>query len=123
MSWQIGYDQKWKRDIGYGVPAVCDHPGCNNQIDRGLSYVCSNSEPYGGDGCGLYFCSLHIMVGGECDRCRKGKPPFNPKPDIAEWIRFKLTDDSWAKWREENPEWVKTHKANAILDAVFTPIE
>lgn len=21
MSWSIGYDEKWQRDIGYGVPA------------------------------------------------------------------------------------------------------
>ena len=28
MGWSIGYDEKWQRDIGYGVPAICDYPGC-----------------------------------------------------------------------------------------------
>jgi hypothetical protein len=46
MSWAIGYDGRWKRDIGYGVPAYCDHPGCNEEIDRGLAHVCGG-EPYG----------------------------------------------------------------------------
>ena len=36
MSWSIGYDDNWDRDIGYGVPAYCDHPGCNEEIDRGF---------------------------------------------------------------------------------------
>jgi hypothetical protein len=44
MGWSIGYDENWKRDIGYGVPAVCDHPKCNKIINRGLSYVCGG-EP------------------------------------------------------------------------------
>src|SRR4051812_7048849 len=26
MGWSIGYDSNWQRDIGYGVPAFCDHP-------------------------------------------------------------------------------------------------
>lgn len=61
MGWSIGYDSKWKRDIGYGVPASCDYPGCDAEIDRGLSYVCGG-EPYGGEvGCGLYFCAAHLL--------------------------------------------------------------
>ena len=39
MGWSIGYDDNWKRDIGYGVPAVCDHPGCNEKIDRYLNII------------------------------------------------------------------------------------
>ncbi len=45
MGWSLGHDNRWGkfgRDIGYGVPAICDHPGCNAEIDRGLSYVCGN---------------------------------------------------------------------------------
>ncbi len=26
MGWSIGYDKNLKRDIGYGVPATCEHP-------------------------------------------------------------------------------------------------
>ena len=55
MGWSLGYDSNWNRDIGYGVPAYCDHPYCNEEIDRGLSYVCGDAL-YGGDrGCGLFF--------------------------------------------------------------------
>jgi len=49
MGWSIGFDSSWNRDIGYGVPAYCDHPKCSKKIDRGLSYVCGG-EPYGGGG-------------------------------------------------------------------------
>lgn len=102
MSWSIGFDKRWKRDIGYGVPAYCDHPGCNEEIDRGLSYVCCGEEPYGGEkGCGLYFCDKHhSAMGGKCERCAKRKKPFSPKPEHPEWIEFKMTDPSWEEWRK-----------------------
>jgi len=112
MSWSIGYDNRWKRDIGYGVPAYCDHPGCNVEIDRGLSFVCGG-EPFGGmDGCGLYFCGLHLRLGmhSACERCKNGKEPFEPKPEHPDWIKHKLTDESWQKWRNENPKEVEKLK-------------
>lgn len=101
MGWAVGFDEHWQRDIGYGVPATCDYPGCGARIDRGLSYVCGG-EPYGGDnGCGLYFCDKHIYCNGKplCERCDVGKEPFEPTPDVAEWIEHKATDPSWAEWR------------------------
>jgi len=115
MGWSIGYDRHWERDIGYGVPALCDHPGCYEAIDRGLSYVCGG-EPYGGeDGCGLYFCSQHLFIERHqpqlCERCSDGKDHFTPKPDTPRWMHHKLTDDSWAQWRAENPEDVERLKA------------
>lgn len=106
MGWSIGYDSNWDRDIGYGVPATCDHPGCTEEIDRGLSYVCGG-EPYGGEhGCGLYFCGEHLYMASpqRCDRCIAGEEPYKPKPDVLEWISWKLTDESWQQWRDENPE-------------------
>lgn len=111
MSWSIGFDSKWQRDIGYGVPAVCDHPECNEEIDRGLSFVCGG-EPYGGDrGCGLFFCEKHLnhheKLPQLCCRCSpRIRKPFTAKPDTPEWINHKLTDESWDVWRFENPEWV-----------------
>lgn len=115
MSWAIGYDIRWKRDVGYGVPATCDHPGCGARIDRGLGYVCGH-DPYGGEhGCGLYFCGQHLGytydADGEdtpmperCERCVNGAEPFEPTPDVAEWVEHKLTDESWGKWRDANPD-------------------
>jgi hypothetical protein len=116
MSWAVGYDTRWGRDIGYGVPAICDRPACGAKIDRGLAYVCGG-EPYGGEhGCGLYFCGEHAAAGpGQlCDRCTAGQPPYEPTPDTAEWLNWKLTDESWAQWREENPEAVE--RARVVLD-------
>lgn len=113
MGWAIGFDRNWNRDIGYGVPAFCDHPKCSEEIDRGLGCVCGG-EPYGGDkGCGLYFCDKH--GGGSprgCPRCRAYKPPYKRiKPEHPEWIAHKLTHESWAAWRAENPD------AVALLEA------
>lgn len=106
MGWSIGYDDNWKRDVGYGVPAYCDHPKCHAEIDRGLDYVCGGG-PYGEsavdgerDGCGLYFCGDH-GAGQLCPRCLAYKPPYkHPKPEHPRWIRHKLTAPSWAKWRQ-----------------------
>ncbi len=131
MSWAVGYDRDWKRDIGYGVPATCDHPDCTAEIHRGLAYVCGG-EPYGGThGCGLYFCENHLGYAytpeGDdlrdtegnhlpqmCARCvanhqNPDAAPeyFTPKPDVREWIEWKLTDDSWRSWRDENPDLVQ----------------
>ena len=108
MGWSIGYDSNHKRDIGYGVPAICDHPDCNKEIDRGLSYVCGGA-PYGGEkGCGLFFCEGHLHIGTGnpqlCERCCNDSPEFEPKPDTQEWKDWKRTHDSWAQWRKENPE-------------------
>ena len=107
MSWAIGYDSRWRRDIGYGVPAHCDHPHCAAEIDRGLAYVCGG-EPYGGDrGCGLYFCYGHLSADAKsvqvCNRCLRHKAPYKrPKPDHPMWVQHKLTHDSWQQWRDGN---------------------
>lgn len=112
MGWATGYDTSWQRDIGYGVPSVCDHPGCTEEINRGLGYVCGG-EPYGGDdGCGLFFCGKHRDASpkGLCERCAAELEPFTPTPDTEDWIRWKLFEDSWRQWRLENPEEVKKMK-------------
>lgn len=105
MGWSIGYDEQWKRDVGYGVPAHCDQPDCIEEIDRGISHVCGG-QIFGGDtGCGLYFCGKHLHGANQrCERCAKRRKPFAPKPDHPDWMRWKLDDESWAIWREENPE-------------------
>ena len=131
MGWSLGWDSDWNRDIGYGVPAYCDHPDCNEEIDRGLSYVCGG-EPYGQPrGCGLYFCGKHLKYYGArvdgriktvqlCERCGpRRRNPFPPKPDHPRWIRHKLTDPSWKKWRKENPgEVIRMKDQLAALRAI-----
>lgn len=109
MSWAIGTG-KDGRDIGYGVPAICDHPDCNTRIDRGISYICGMINTHGEDrGCGLHFCKKHLRsspkFGQLCFRCwPKLRRPFLRKPDVEEWIRHKLTNESWKRWRDENPD-------------------
>lgn len=120
MGWSVGYDEHWKRDIGYGVPAICDHPGCGASIDRGLPYVCGG-QPYGGEhGCGLFFCYEHRLIAGDrrdnaelCTRCYYGRQPYSATPDVAEWVRHKLIDESWAMWRAEHPSFVCNHTKDA----------
>lgn len=105
MSWAVGWDPTWGRDIGYGVPAICDRPACHTAIDRGLAYVCGN-DLYGGEhGCGLFFCYQHGAEA-RCERCEAGEQPFEPTADVPEWMSHKLNDPSWAPWRIENPDQV-----------------
>lgn len=127
MGWSIGFDSNWNRDIGYGVPCICDHPECIEEIDRGLAYVCGG-EPYGGEyGCGLYFCGNHqylphkdMQYGMLCENCSKenGKV-FEPKPDIKEWIEWKLMDESWSQWRKENPDEIEMLVARLNSDKII----
>lgn len=119
MGWSIGFDSNWGRDVGYGVPAVCDHPDCNEKIDRGLGHVCGGN-PYGEpDGCGLFFCGKHLGWSPQlCERCESGEEPFDPKPDAVEWIRWKLTDESWLTWRIDHPDKVAELEAAVEEDAI-----
>lgn len=113
MGWAI-YEVNG-RDCGYSVPAPCDSPDCDEKIDRGLAYVCGTMPGGGEGGCGLYFCPNH--GGGYsdtlCTRCENHQPPYEPRPDIQAWIDWKMTDDSWAGWRAEHPEWVAEHTHDA----------
>lgn len=59
MGWaNCGTDSKG-RPIGYVFPATCDHPGCHNKIDRGLSYACGDMHGEDEISCEGYFCSIH----------------------------------------------------------------
>lgn len=92
------------RDCGYGVPAICDHPRCSAEIDRGVAYKCNYCE--------RFLCSEHLFYGARggrhCTPCAHYKAPYAPKPDVAEWVEWKLTDESWEEWRCANPEEVRT---------------
>jgi hypothetical protein len=51
------------REAGYGVDALCDHPDCGAEIDRGLAYLCGQRPGGYPHGCGDYFCSGHLYLG------------------------------------------------------------
>lgn len=81
MGWaHCGTDEEG-REIGYGIPATCDHPGCNKEIHRGLDYCCGGM--HGGQGyydehhkvwfgCGRYFCYDHLTaLGSLCPECER----------------------------------------------------
>lgn len=113
------YELDKVRDSGYGVPAYCDHPDCDEKIDRGMAHCCG-SEPFSEYGCGLYFCSKHLLWGRvprgtdryvqNCYRCSQYKKPYKPKPEHPEWMRHKLKDPSWNIWRNNNRETVLQYK-------------
>lgn len=118
------------RDCGYGVPAICEHPGCNENIDRGMGYCCG-SAPDSEQGCHMYFCGKHLFYvsrineDGEeehstqlCEICslnfklgddnyKLHAALFPEKPDTEEWCHWKLEHESWQEWRDNNPEDVK----------------
>jgi hypothetical protein len=61
MGWAYCGQDDLGRDIGYGVRATCDYPGCTEEIDRGLGYCCGSMHfRMNGDGCGRYFCDKHL---------------------------------------------------------------
>lgn len=112
------------RFAGYGVPAICEYPKCNEEIDRGVSYACGG-EPNSEYGCDRYFCSKHLnytyynpSTGKKCrhkkdcecdfievcEKCEKNKDPFPYKYEHIDWIKHILTDESWEDWREEEKD-------------------
>ncbi len=59
MGWgNCGEDSKG-RPIGYNHEGICDHPGCDKKIDRGLSYACGDMHGGLEIGCEEYFCDKH----------------------------------------------------------------
>ncbi len=111
--------EKDGRDQGYGIPAICDHPDCFEEIDRGIGYACGG-DPM--ENCGLFFCSTHRSHDvdpeaewadenrhdfGVCERCAKGEPAFTPSADTEFWRAWKMNHVTWAKWRSENAAFVE----------------
>ena len=79
MGWANCGKDSQGRSIGYAFSAVCDHPGCDKKIDRGLSYVCGDMHGEDEISCEKYFCEEHrqnfIKHAGStiqiCDACYK----------------------------------------------------
>lgn len=60
MGWaDCGTDSNG-RPIGYAHQGICDHPGCEVKIDRGLDYACGGTHGTADGGCELYFCHEHL---------------------------------------------------------------
>jgi hypothetical protein len=80
MGWGDCGNDSQGRPIGYNFEATCDHPGCNEKIDRGLAYACGGMHG-SGEGCEGYFCDSHLRVvdsdryeltqGQLCEQCCK----------------------------------------------------
>ncbi|MFP3648653.1 hypothetical protein SB822_58440, partial [Paraburkholderia sp. SIMBA_054] len=73
--------------------------------------VCGGDAYGGRHGCGIFFCAAHRHIGGAarahaplCTRCYWGRTPYAPTPDTLAWVRWKATDASWQRWRDENPK-------------------
>lgn len=62
MGWGNCGSDSGGRPIGYMFQAVCDHPGCNSEIDRGLSYACGGMHGKLEIGCEKYFCEKHLFT-------------------------------------------------------------
>lgn len=123
------------RDCGYGVPAVCEQPGCDKEIDRGMGYCCGGA-PDSEISCAQYFCGEHLIfveytndngerdyspqvcdncalnlkIGSEGDNWKMHAAPYPQKPDTEEWCHWKLVNESWAEWRKNNPKEVEQIK-------------
>lgn len=77
------------REVGYAVAAVCDEPGCEAVIDRGMAYLCGEM-PGAGDGgeqgCGAYFCGEHLWLSPYTRHPRCGSCMADIEADIAERV-------------------------------------
>lgn len=60
MSWSHCGKDSAGRPIGYAHAEKCDHPGCNTDIDRGLSFACGGMHGNTEIGCDKYFCETHL---------------------------------------------------------------
>lgn len=121
------------RKGGYGVPCYCEHPECNEEIDRGMSFACGDA-PFSEVGCDRYFCEKHRSYTGfkmdgsmypdyicdhedgekcdcffasVCEKCATGQAEFPYKPEHPGWVYHLLHHESWSEWRKNNPEEVE----------------
>ncbi|MEQ4575202.1 MAG: hypothetical protein ABN502_09720 [Gammaproteobacteria bacterium] len=82
--------EKWKRWRGHGVPAFCDHVGCDAKITaawptQGVAHECR---------CDKFYCAAHRY---DVPRHTHDAPPSREHPAWAEHV---LTHESWRQWRE-----------------------
>ena len=61
MGWAHCGTDDAGRAIGYAIAATCDEPGCDAEIDRGLSYACGGMHGALEFACDQYFCDSHLV--------------------------------------------------------------
>lgn len=62
MGWSDCGADSAGRPTGYSHKAVCDYPGCDAKIHRGLAYACGGMHGENGCDCEGYFCYEHQVV-------------------------------------------------------------
>ena len=91
MGWGYGTLSSGK-EAGYTVDAVCEHPGCDKSIHRGLAYACGGDHGEDEVSCDGYFCDGHLTgwarqpwgTGRDVRVCAKCEASFRKHyPDIA----------------------------------------
>lgn len=140
MSWAIGFSENQNRDVGYAVPAICDHPGCTAEIDRGIAYMCCEISPDHHATCGGFYCAYHresYIYGDELDDMDESEleahnidkdsdavaeaiddgdivkclhEPIEKGKENAAWLEHCLKDETWQDWRNENPAMVTAYQ-------------
>lgn len=102
MGWaDCGTDSKG-RPIGYVHLATCDHPGCNAEIDRGLSYACGGMHGQADVYCEGYYCPVHLIAfvetsAGQWTVCSSCRAEMEADPDWYE-------DREEGVWRHKDDE-------------------
>lgn len=81
-----------KIEAGYGVEAVCEEPGCDEPIDRGLGCLCGTTPGTPEDGCGGYYCGHHLYGANHCKRCAEAADKANAWTDPDTGEEFDLRD-------------------------------
>lgn len=64
MGWASCGVNRHGQETGYAIEAVCDEPGCEKEIDRGLGYLCGGNL-YLHDTehtCAKYYCGEHLVI-------------------------------------------------------------
>jgi hypothetical protein len=101
MGWAVGWDYEHRRWKGYGVPAFCDAKGCETKIDRGMGWAADRDEEDHEELPNVFTCGNHTLEDVDEDNLPKEHP---------EWLEHILNDESWAKWRGEEPAFVELYK-------------
>ena len=95
MGWSDCGTDEDGRPIGYAHEAKCDHPGCDNDIDRGLAYACGGMHGHNSwFSCDKYFCGEHLMMAdtdpGEmlnlCPSCHRKAEAFHDSCQMCDFL-------------------------------------